>query len=308
MASGSILQDPSCQAQQNQSITLADGRKLGFAEFGSISDDATPLFYLHGLPGSRLDAALFHPAACEVNVRVMGIDRPGFGLSSSQSNRKLLDSPADVRELAKYLKLEQYYVFGFSGGGLYALACAYALPKTELLGVGVASGMGPWSLGTYGMKVENRVLFNCICYTPWLARRLVGLGFAEFIKGTDMVKMKEVLMKNLVPADQEFCQVPEIENIFPLSVAEAFKQGADAMMEDGRIVTSDWGFEPKDIPAKNTRLWYGTADVNVPVTMGRYLEEQIPHATLKEYEGDTHFMIMGHVIDFLKDLVAPAST
>ncbi|KAJ5611612.1 hypothetical protein N7528_008717 [Penicillium herquei] len=308
MANGSILQDPSYQAQQNKFITLANGRKLGFAEFGSISDDATPLFFLHGLPGSRLDAALFHPEACEVNVRVIGIDRPGFGLSSPQSNRQLLDSPADVRELAKHLKLEQYYVLGFSGGGLYALACAYAIPETELLGVGVASGMGPWSLGTYGMKIENRVLFNCICYTPWLARRLVGVGFAEFIKGTDMVKMKEVLTKNLIPADQDFFNKAEIGDILLLSVAQAFKQGTDAMMEDGRIVTSDWGFETKDILAKNIRLWYGTADVNVPVTMGRYLEEQIPHATLKEYEGDAHFMIMGHIGDFLKDLIAPAST
>lgn len=124
MASASVLQDSSLQARQKQTVTLTNGRALGFAEFGSLGDEATPLFAFHGLPGSRLESASFHRAGCDLNVRVIGIDRPGLGLSSAQPNRKLLDWPADTRELARNLNLSRCYVLGVSAGGPYALACA----------------------------------------------------------------------------------------------------------------------------------------------------------------------------------------
>lgn len=306
MASGSVLQDPSCQALHAQTITLTDGRTLGYAEFGSSRDDATPLFYLHGTPGCRLDAAYYHPAGCELNVRIVAFDRPGYGLSSPLPGRKILDAPADIRELAKHLSLEQYYVLGFSGGGPYALACAHVLPETELLGAGVVAGVGPWRLGTYGMRLDNRVLFNAIYYTPWLARQLVSLGFAAFIKGDDVEKMNQTIAKSFSAADWEFCSRPDHADVLPAAMAAAFCQGVDGMMEDGRLVTSEWGFEPEDIKAKHIRIWHGTADVNVPVTMGRYVHEQIPQSVLREFEGKTHFGLQANVADFLKDLTKPA--
>lgn len=37
-------------------LTLEDGRKLGYAQYGSLSGKT--VFYLHGLPGSRLESTL----------------------------------------------------------------------------------------------------------------------------------------------------------------------------------------------------------------------------------------------------------
>ena len=36
------------------SITLPDGRQLGYAEYGN--PEGKPIFYFHGFPGSRLEA------------------------------------------------------------------------------------------------------------------------------------------------------------------------------------------------------------------------------------------------------------
>lgn len=93
MASASISQHPSLQARHKQTVTLSDGRTLGYAEFGSLKEDDTTVLAFHGWPGPRLESAVFHSAASELNVRIIGIDRPGISLSSPQPQRKLLNWP-----------------------------------------------------------------------------------------------------------------------------------------------------------------------------------------------------------------------
>jgi pimeloyl-ACP methyl ester carboxylesterase len=84
--------------------------------------------YFHGHPGSRLEARFLAKAADRAGVRLVGVDRPGMGLSTYQSRRRVMDWPGDVAQLADHLKLGRFAVVGFSGGGLYSLACAYGLP------------------------------------------------------------------------------------------------------------------------------------------------------------------------------------
>ncbi len=51
-----------------------------------------------------------------------------MGLSTFKPYRRLLDWPDGVVELADNLPLDRFAVVGFSGGGPYALACAYKIP------------------------------------------------------------------------------------------------------------------------------------------------------------------------------------
>jgi pimeloyl-ACP methyl ester carboxylesterase len=80
------------------------------------------------LPGSRLDLvwadALFRGAG----LAVVAVDRPGFGGSSFERRRALLDWPGDVDGLADRLGLERFAVVGYSSRGKYAIACASSLP------------------------------------------------------------------------------------------------------------------------------------------------------------------------------------
>ena len=80
------------------SMTLKDGRQLGFAEYGS--PDGKPIFFFHGLPGCRLDASHFHKVALSNHYRLIGIDRPGMGLSTINENRSILSWADDVEEFA----------------------------------------------------------------------------------------------------------------------------------------------------------------------------------------------------------------
>src|SRR5438552_17010722 len=104
------------------SITLRDGRRLGYAEYGDPAGVA--VFYFHGTPGSRLEGTIADEAAKRLRVRLIAIDRPGVGLSTFKPRRKLRDWPADVIALADALGIDRFAIVGLSGGGPHALAGA----------------------------------------------------------------------------------------------------------------------------------------------------------------------------------------
>src|SRR5512136_1482675 len=107
-------------------IALSDGRTLAYAEYGDPTGQ--PVFFFHGMPGSRL----FRPPdqiTAKVGVRLITTDRPGYGLSTFQPGRRFLDWPGDIAQLADHLNMEKFAVMGHSAGGPYVAACAYALPQ-----------------------------------------------------------------------------------------------------------------------------------------------------------------------------------
>jgi pimeloyl-ACP methyl ester carboxylesterase len=61
----------------DDTLALPDGRRLGYAEYGD--PDGEPGFYFHGHPGSRFEAQLADQAAKEKSIRIVALDRPGYG-------------------------------------------------------------------------------------------------------------------------------------------------------------------------------------------------------------------------------------
>ena len=78
----------------SQTITLSDGRKLGYAEYGDT--DGSPIFYFHGFPGSRIEARLMNDPAAARNLRLIAVDRPGIGLSDLQPRRRIANHLDEV--------------------------------------------------------------------------------------------------------------------------------------------------------------------------------------------------------------------
>lgn len=135
--------------RSSQSLVLPDGRLLGYAEFGHPT--GSPLLYFHGFPMSRLEGWMTDKVARRQHIRVISVDRPGYGLSTFQPHRRITDWPADVQALASQLDISRFAVLGMSGGGPYALACAHSLPQEMLSAVGVMCGAPP----------VRRISINC---------------------------------------------------------------------------------------------------------------------------------------------------
>src|SRR5512139_3720722 len=104
-------------------IQLRDRRSLSCAEYGD--PQGKPVLFFHGTPSSRLFRHPDDSIAASLGVRLITVDRPGFGLSDPKPGRILLDWTDDVIELADAFKIERFAVAGVSGGGPYAAACGY---------------------------------------------------------------------------------------------------------------------------------------------------------------------------------------
>lgn len=93
---------------KSDTLLLPDGRKLGYAQWGSPTGRA--VLFVHGHPGSRLDGAHLHDLGLKLGARIIAPDRAGMGWSSPHPGRTLLDYPKDLEHLVDHLKLESYGV------------------------------------------------------------------------------------------------------------------------------------------------------------------------------------------------------
>jgi pimeloyl-ACP methyl ester carboxylesterase len=83
----------------------------------------TPVVYLHGTPDSRLARHPDDGVAAQLGVRLIAVDRPGFGASPLEVG-PLAEA---VAALADDLGLDRVALLGWSSGGLAALQVAAAL-------------------------------------------------------------------------------------------------------------------------------------------------------------------------------------
>ena len=208
--------------QSDNQIKLRDGRRLGYAEFGDPR--GKPVLFFHGYPGSRWDGAETGHAAEHVGVRLIAPDRPGMGLSDYQPNRRLLDWPQDVLELTNVLELDHFAVIGYSGGGPYALACAFQL-DTRLSAVGVIAGIGPLTEpgAVDGMVKSNIRLFQMARRTPWLLRLIFSLN-----RRMDTLKLMQAAVPQMPAVDQDVMRQPGVLEGIARDYGEAFRQGRAA--------------------------------------------------------------------------------
>jgi len=282
---------------RKKTVELKDGRLLGFAEYGD--SNGHPVFYFHGTPGSRLEASRFHEAAVANGYRLIGIDRPGMGLSSIDKNRSILSWVTDVAGFSDCLEIEKFSIIGHSGGGPFVAACAYAIPQ-RLNGAAIVSGMAPFDnpespIGmSRGQIIANKLIKNM----PWLANVMMGLTFMMLKNPKMMGKM----IKQLPEVDQALFRDPVIGKALINSTLEAFRNGVFGAAQEMKLLSNPWGFDLKNINSPIT-IWQGTLDSQAPMSHAKIYAKLIPGAQLKIIENEGHLsLIKNYMADILRGM------
>src|SRR5579862_5117750 len=122
-------------------VSTDDGRVLQVLECAAA--DGPPVLTLHGSPGSRLQFERDVQRAERMGIRLLSYDRPGYGGSSRDEGRSVADCATDIRAIAGALGIERLAVWGISGGGPHAVACA-ALLGDLVPAVAVLAAAAPW--------------------------------------------------------------------------------------------------------------------------------------------------------------------
>lgn len=285
-------------AWENRTVRLPDGRVLGYAEYGDPGGEV--LVSCHGGLTCRLDIRGCDAAARAAGVRVISPDRPGVGLSSRSPGRSLLDWPADVAGLADALGVQRFLVLGWSAGGPYAAACAFALPG-RVRAVGLVASSLPPSAATGDTSALDRVFSYCSVRAPWLDRiafRVMG-GAARRAPGA-FLRLSLAMLDE--PSRALARELPP--GWFAGAMAGGLRDPAGAV-DEYRILGSEWGFGPEQI-SQPVHLWQGDADSSVPVAWGEWLAARIPHARLTICPGEGHFLALARYPEIFTTLRAAA--
>ena len=283
-------------------IRLRDGRGLCYAEFGDPR--GKPLIYCHGFPASRLEGRLMADAALRTAVRIVAIDRPGYGGSDFHPSRTLLGWADDVAELAHQLGFDNFAVLGVSGGGPYALTCARALPE-KVTAVGVVCGLGPvYEAETLrAMAWPSRLGFGLAQRSRFWLNIIYGGIVGRAIRWQPGV-LGVLLNGGAPPSDRRVINRPDVRQWLRDSLIEGLRSGTRGVLRDFVLYAQPWGFELGDI-SLDVHLWHGEDDATVPVSHGRRMADALPRVRAKFIEGEGHFSLpierAGEILTALRD-------
>lgn len=122
-------------------VELSDGRRLAY-EIRGNPKAKNIAFYIHGTPSCRLEFLGLNANILDsVDLRLIGVDKPGYGQSDPHHGRSLQSFVKDLEELADHLHLQRFLLIGVSGGGPYSWATARYAPR-RVQGVLIFSGAG----------------------------------------------------------------------------------------------------------------------------------------------------------------------
>ena len=283
-----------------ETLRLEDGRLLGYAVYGD--PEGWPIFYFHGFPGSRLEAQLADRVAARMGIRLIALDRPGFGLSDFKPRRTIFEWPDDVVKIADALRINRFATIGVSGGGPYAAACALKIPQ-RLTAVAIVCGLGPLDTpnGTDRMVRTNHLIFFLGRRLPWLAK--ISLWrIAYQVRRNPEGTLRRMIVA-LPDPDKAVLARPEVKTAMKDNVVEAFRGGSRGAAYELLLYTRPWGFLLEDI-ATRVNLWHGEQDVSVPPTMGQYQARTIPNCRAIFYPGEGHFsLVINHMEEVLSGLL-----
>ncbi|KAA5544068.1 alpha/beta fold hydrolase [Adhaeribacter rhizoryzae] len=286
--------------QLTKTIILSSGFKLGLAISGRTNGN--PIVFFHGLGASR---QAVHPDASladALNARIIAFDRPGIGLSDKRNYYSLQDFADMVAEALVLLNIkEKVSVLGWSGGGPYALAFAQRYPQL-VRNVGLANSSIPfYGPGVKKILPKNWKLIRWFNnYTPWLSRLFFRNIFSKVKKAPEKLIARAI--ENLPAPDRTLLFLnPKLATMFQQATLDVYAQGAEGIYRDARTISGPWGFHLEDITVP-TYQWHGSLDKLWPLATAYFLDERLPHNTLKIFKNEAHLLYLNHWQEIIKTL------
>ncbi len=265
------------------SLTLPDGRRLSWREFGDPS--GYPVVNNHGGLLCGLDITSAQSAARRLGIRLISPDRPGVGDSTILKGRTTRDWVGDVTVLMDSLGLPRFGAFGWSLGGQYALGLGAGLPD-RVSAVVVVAGCLPMNPDRISeVNRADRTILRLSSDHPRAARRTFRVMGASARALPSL--LERATSRQLSPPDRRaLAELPD--GGFAHWMAHAMTQ-PEGMLEEYLAWARPWGFEARDVVA-STKVWHGDDDELVPVAWSRRIVDEVEDAELNVVPGQGHFV------------------
>lgn len=287
-----------------QQVQLPDGRRLDVRVSGPAG--GLPLVFHHGTPGAATPVHALERAAHARGLRLVTTSRPGYGGSTRQPGRRVVDVVADTEAALAALGADRCLTMGWSGGGPHALACGARLAAAAA--VLVIGGVAPYGADGLnwmaGMGEDNVVEFSAAIRGEDQLRQylLQQRESLRNIAAADIVAS----LQSLLPDIDRAALTGEFGEDIASGFREAMRSGVDGWLDDDLAFTRPWGFGLAEISVP-AMLWHGSADLMVPVAHGQWLASRLTAASVHLEDGEGHLSIaLGKLEAALDELLKAA--
>lgn len=282
--------------EEEQTVSLPDGRRLGYLIVG----EGKPVFYFHSTASSRLEILLLKEFAHAKQLRIIGVDRPGSGLSTFAPRKNFRDFISDINNLADHLKIDKFALLGWSGGGPYVLTYVALFPERVTRAVIVGSPALPFDVATAHNSSLARYAMKVPTLGMWALKRVrasvlkAARDVGAFLQSKDGKKM----LADWPREDAKFFADRAWLTLIYRSMAEAFRQGDDgvkAVFQEHQLFMETWPEPVSQIPSGKVDVWQGSDDKTCRVDNAYRIAKAVPGAHLEVFEGKGHCVMFDNL-------------
>ncbi len=270
-------------------VEVAEGWRVWVESAGPA--EGVPLLVHAGHPGSR---RLFAPSverAAQHGFRLISYDRPGFGDSPLRGGRSIADSAFEVRAIADQLGITRLGVWGFSGGGAFALASAALLPDL-VAGCCVLASLAPYDAAgldfAAGWSDAHRAEVELFFDEPEVARDHFRVEATEMFAVLGTAQGWLHRWGDAAEADEAHSR--EVAEHLAAVQRDCLERGDQGWWDDWFAFLTPWGFDLASIE-RPVQLWHGEQDASAPPAHGHWLADHIPGVDARFPEDDDHATI-----------------
>ncbi|MBD5784796.1 alpha/beta hydrolase [Cellulosimicrobium terreum] len=266
-------------------LPTPDGRVLHAYDRSPLGadpgDERLVVVWHHGTPNIGPPPAPLFDLSDRLGIRWVGYDRPGYGGSTPHPDRSVASAADDVAAVADALGVGRFAVFGHSGGGPHALACAALLPDRVTQAV-VGGCLAPY---------EPSVATGLDWFGGMASGSVLSLGAAVEGREAREAFAASGTEGELGFSDSDLDALHAEWSWFDSVVGPAVASGPAPAVDDDLAYVRRWGFDVSDVTVP-TLVLQGGLDRMVPPTHGLWIAEHVPGAALRLLPDAGHVSVL----------------
>jgi pimeloyl-ACP methyl ester carboxylesterase len=285
-------------------VTTADGRELEVLAAGN--PDGYPWLWIPGSPSATADYPRLDDLAVKLDLRMVTWSRPGYGGSSPRPTAdgpRIVDDIPDIETILDALRVDEFVVVGWSGGGPRAIACAAMLPDRcraaatlaglapfNAEGLDWMAGMGPGNVADFSAALAGPEVYGAFKEMTFLPMSAAGVDDVE-----------AGLVALLTPSD-DVALTRGLARWLTEMMHRAAAQGVIGVRDDGLALVAPWGFDVRGVRVP-VAIWAGGQDATVPFAHGRWLAANVPGAVAHLSDEAGHVTLVNGLEEVLRELL-----